>query len=301
MKLANWLRNTQDRTLAVVKNINNGQPRITEIEDGYFIQELDLLLPKNGKLNFVLDRFDTFVSNKEKLAGSYTIEGDALFFDFDNKRIIISNVSDIFIINEIFVEKCYNFILPSEETITVIDVGMNVGLASLFFAENRQVDKVYGFEPFLPTYELAQQNFSYNPKISKKIVSFGYGLGKKEESITVNYNPEKPGINATLNKSPWFDNDVYKKVSIQPANKIVANIIEEGNHSSVLLKIDCEGAEYAIFESLFSHKLPKQINIIMLEWHFQGSEMLEQPLAKNGFKLISSSLGDNSGLIYAIR
>ena len=309
MKWTNWLTKKTDKVLKSsdmvdkkIELINRDKEKIINTENEYFLKEADLLIYKKVKFNFVLDRLELLVSNKKKLSGSYKIVNDELYFYFDNKVLLISNVSDIFIINEIFVERCYNFKLPFNESVVIIDIGMNVGLASLFFAEKSQVNKVYAFEPFLPTYELAFKNFELNPNLSKKIKAYNFGLGKKDERISVNYNSEKPGINTTLNKSPWFENDIYEEIEIKSAIEVILEIIKEvETSSSIALKIDCEGAEYAIFESLFSQRLPEQIKMIILEWHFQGSDKLEEPLLMNGFKIFSTSLGKDSGLIYATR
>src|SRR6185312_6672086 len=48
----------------------------------------------------------------------------------------------------------YNLIVPTEKKIALIDIGMNVGITSLFYASKPNVEKVFSFEPFVPTFNM---------------------------------------------------------------------------------------------------------------------------------------------------
>src|SRR5260221_3132548 len=66
---------------------------------------------------------------------------------------------------EILVRDVYETI--TDEEIVVIDVGMNVGTAALFFASRDNVKRVYGFEPVPSSCATAEVNFSLNDIGSK--------------------------------------------------------------------------------------------------------------------------------------
>lgn len=86
----------------------------------------------------------------------------------------------ILIVEEIFKNDEYNFDIGGPAV--VIDIGMHIGLASLYFAARDDVEGVYGFEPFKPTFEQAMFNFKINEKYADKIHPHNYGLGDREST-----------------------------------------------------------------------------------------------------------------------
>lgn len=284
-----------------IAEINRHRENIEFKKDSYLIKELSLEVPK-GKFDFLFLPlcFKILLSNSKFLKGYYEISNDELVFFFDNFRFLITSKSELSIIEEIFIKKCYNFIMPGNR-ISIIDIGMNVGISSLFFSNHPQVDHIYSFEPFPVTYSLAVRNFSKNKKLSSKISAFNFGLGSKEEELTVKYDGKNKGINSTLITNPRIDTLNMEQIKIKSTYKVISNIINHDPQKNYIIKIDTEGAEYDILKSLFYHGLIKNIKAILLEWHFKGSQEIEEELSKHGFKMISTLSSKNAGLIYAFR
>lgn len=65
--------------------------------------------------------------------------------------------------------------------------------------------------------------------------------------------------------------------------------------------MDCEGSEYPILESLEEHDLLKRFSVIMLEYHYKGSDVIKERLKRANFAFFESVINDIFGLIYAIR
>jgi FkbM family methyltransferase len=242
------------------------------------------------------------VSNAQRLKGTYHIENGQLLFEWGEYIVHISSSSEIFIIHEIFVDTCYRFRLPKQQTVAVIDIGMNVGLASLYFAGLHYVQKVISFEPFKPTFDLAEQNMGLNPTLATKIERHNFGLGEKNEVVEVPYNATNSGVSSTQSDNPRNAQATQtEQLQIKAAHEAIAKVLSENPDMHFMIKMDTEGAEYAIFESLFSQPLDKRITGIMMEWHFKGSEQLEEQLIGQGFRLFSLGLGVKAGLIYGYR
>ncbi|MES1198160.1 MAG: hypothetical protein ABUL41_02680, partial [Chitinophagaceae bacterium] len=68
-------------------------------------------------------------------------------------NFLLSSRSDIYSALEVFGEDIYAY--KFNKKLIAIDIGMNVGFASLFFSANDNIEKVYSFEPFEETYLLA--------------------------------------------------------------------------------------------------------------------------------------------------
>jgi len=292
---------TRNPVAKQIAEINRFSEHIRCFEKDYFIKKLSLHLPRSS-FDFIFLRFDLFVSNAERLGGKYKVKDNRLLFSWDDFTVHITNAGDLHIINEIFVEKCYKFRLPGTNHVNVIDIGMNVGLASLYFASLPHVTKVFGFEPFKSISELASLNFSLNTDLSSKIFVKNYGLGDQETVLEASYNEINPGISRSIGQSNIMSsNENHELLTIKEADSEINNILKEYVEDDFIIKIDTEGAEYDIMKSLFRTKLNERIKGFMIEWHDHGSEQLEELLLKENFKLFSFSLKKNRGLVYAFR
>ncbi|HEX5171547.1 MAG TPA: FkbM family methyltransferase [Cyclobacteriaceae bacterium] len=288
-------------TLKNIAEINFSKKRIDVRRNGFLVHEIQFLVPGNFNFLFEPRAFDLFLSNARKLNGTYEVSGNKLIFCFNDLRVAITSRSELYIINEIFVDKCYQFLLPKNVSVHVVDIGMNVGLASLFFASLPYVDHVHGYEPFTPTFKQAQENINLNPEQARKIETYNFGLGEKEQSLMVPYNSDNKGINASLINSPRVTASHRERLWIKQASESLNVLFQRFPESRFIVKIDAEGAEYAIFNSLFKNRLSEQVIGVMVEWHFFGPRQLEKLLTENRFMLVSQSLNENGGLIYAFR
>jgi FkbM family methyltransferase len=289
-------------TKKIIAEINRNNEKILENSINYIFKELKLSIPK-GKFDFIFENYTLFISNAKILDGKYEIIDGRLVFYWQSFKLVISSSSEIFIINEIFVEKCYNFYLPeSDKDIIVLDIGMNVGIASLFFANNKNIKRVYSFEPFKPTYNKAVQNLSLNKIVAKKIAHYNYGLGNKYKILNVPYSSQNTGVNSTVNQTERsIGQESKQKIIIQDILSEIERIIKENKGKHIVLKIDTEGAEFEIFDRLRGKELNPEIRLIMLEWHFKNPSEIEEYLMHQGFAFINMVINRKAGLIYAFR
>jgi len=171
------------------------------------------------------------------------------------KFFVRPGISDIQMINEVFYDEYYNRALSHmKNKERVIDIGANIGAFTLRAARSPAVDKVYSFEPFPSNYDIMQKNIQIN-NLTKKINLFQYGVGNKKEKRKFYFDPRGNATHNLFIKSDKF---------IEISTITLKNIFEENNLKKCsLLKIDCEGAEYEIFESATSDLL-KKIKIICM-------------------------------------
>lgn len=192
------------------------------------------------------------------------LEDKTILSTIENVVIRERTETDTFIIDEIFIKHVYSInILPNS---IVIDLGMNVGIASLFFASHAEVEKVYGFEPFPDTYQMALDNFTLNTyEIQKKIIPCNIAVTDKEEHMDVAYaETDRPGDRSIFVKD---ENVPTVKVNCKPAAGVVGEIIKDNPNKNYVLKCDTEGSEFKIFDSLAHADLLTKLDSIVLEYH----------------------------------
>jgi FkbM family methyltransferase len=210
-----------------------------------------------------------------------TIEGDVAVTKERIKFDISNDARVCFHIKEILVNEIYSLICKDD--CVVIDIGMNCAAASLFFATKDPVKKIYAFEPFKPTIALAKKNLDLNPDLSKKIRIFEYGLGKKDAILEIPYSAELSYRMSTTHAISIEQNAQTETATIKDAAQSLAPIFEENRGERIIIKCDCEGAEFEIFERLDESKLIGNIDVILLEYHFENPDRLIKILAEAGF------------------
>ncbi len=236
---------------------------------------------------------------------------NAVFSEKDNKLIMtfkpgisinVDSISTIDIVLEIFLKKLYS-INNIKSSCSVIDIGMNVGIASLYFALMGNVNKIYAFEPFKKTFEQAEYNFSLNAGLKSKIIPANCGISDKNAIIDAAYNPKFSSILSTTSAyylSQHSNRKQIEQVQIKSAATAIGEIVSKKSEK-IILKIDCEGAEYEIFDSLDKAGIFENIDYVLLEWHFRGDKPLLDILAKYGYISIALSNYNEYGMIYAVK
>jgi hypothetical protein len=98
-------------------------------------------------------------------------------------------------------------------------------------------------------------------------------------------------------------NTKEETVMIKDAAKEISSILEENEGKHVIVKCDCEGAEFEIFERLNEKNVISRLDVIIMEYHFEKPDMLINIFTENGFAAQTKvgSRKKKTGYIYAIR
>lgn len=219
-----------------------------------------------------------------------------------NSTCFVDSAQEMSILGEIYLNGIYNFTAPGE--CVVLDIGMNVGLASLYFAQMPSVRAVYGYEPFEPTYRLAIQNFAINTELREKLVPNNFGVAAQDEELTVPYSASLSGSVSIRSVVPELDQNTLtqERISVRSASEIVRTISSKHGDCSLVVKLDCEGSEYEIIEALAAAGLLRDVCLFMIEWHRDGPCPLQKTLNANGFGTIAADDHQpNNAMLYAMR
>jgi len=260
-------------------------------------------VPSGKKRKEIRNKFIKWKERRKKLLDfGCTIEGevaitrDQLRFDISDYGKACNHIG------EILVEEAYN--LSCKENSIVIDIGMNRGIASLFFAAKENVKKVYAFEPFEPTLALAQKNLDLNPELSKKIETFSCGLGQKDTTLDIPYSINLSDCMSTTRGVSVKHNVRTETVAVKDAAQILGPIFEENKNNRIIVKCDCEGAEFEILDRLDEANLVVKMDAVLMEYHFRKPDRLVEILTENGFAvhvICGSQKDPITGYLYAVK
>lgn len=198
----------------------------------------------------------------------------------------------------VFCEEQYGF--TALDDFVVFDIGLNIGASALYFSQQDNIKKVYGFEPFQETYKLAMMNLEMNKELSNKIEPFNFGLGAQSKEVSVSYNASLPGsMSTTIDR--FSGSGFLERVTIKDVAEVMSPLLHS-HQEKILVKIDCEGGEFEILPRLEASGLLSQIDAIVMEWHFTPPQGLIEILRRNNFLTFHSHVVINElGLIYAIK
>ena len=219
-------------------------------------------------------------------------------------RMDISDKADhpLYLVKEVFVKSEYKLNIAKESVL--IDIGMNRAAASLLFAANKNIKKIYAYEPFKPTFELAKRNLELNPQLSKKINAFNFGLGKTEITLELPYMANATGgMSTTYDVCKGAKNVKKEMVALKDAAEELTPILEENKDKHIIVKCDCEGAEFEIFKRLNEKDIVSRIDVVMMEYHFEKPDELVNIFTENNFA-VQTKIGSKksrTGYIYAVR
>ena len=182
---------------------------------------------------------------------------------------------------EIFITKIYDKFFKVNKGDVVVDIGGNLGLFS-YYALCKGAKQVYCFEPSPQSYNCIIENFNLDNLVVEEAA-----VGSKDGEVTFNSNENSQTITCG---------------SINLNTYIKTNNIEKIDY----LKIDCEGAEYEIIESLDEQYLTNNIDKICLEYHLNKNGEINtilNKLKKCGFNVNFEygdyQINDELGIIYA--
>lgn len=275
-------------------------------ENALELTRFGISIPREG-YGFLLDGYRFLLRLHEThqchLALPLDVSENLIHVELAGIKCRISTYDELFILNEVFAEGVYNLTPATHRPFTVVDIGMNVGITAMYFASRSEVDQVYAFEPFSPTFDRAQANLTLNPVLAQKIQAHPFGLGGEARILEVSYDPTSMGkmgiLGAERTGAPSASTRL-ERIDIRPAGQSLEAVLEK--HPRVVLKVDCEGAEYEIFEALEADGLLSKFTVVCVEWHLRGPEMLHAALRRSGFTTLCLTPHNRAvGLLYAFK
>ncbi|MBN2390101.1 MAG: FkbM family methyltransferase [Anaerolineae bacterium] len=188
---------------------------------------------------------------------------------------------DVISVFVIFVREDYGRIQPGS---IVVDVGANIGIFSLYAAQNR-VARVFAYEPNSESYDYLLQNIKAN-HLDQVIVPGQFAV-VDTPGEPVRFPTKSSMYNAIITNDNTTDFEWVSTIGLP-------EILDQTGDIH-LLKLDCEGAEYSILFSA-GEDVYALIQNIRLEYHLGREQDIENYLVQHGFvKCYSKVDTANSG------
>ncbi|NMC64237.1 MAG: FkbM family methyltransferase [SAR324 cluster bacterium] len=171
---------------------------------------------------------------------------------------------DLWILKETCIDKCYEFsrLMPLEVSV-IIDIGAAFGDFSVWIAKKFPEAKVYSFEPFPESFALLEQNLKQNSVENVEALPLFASAEKREFCINSVFQGD-PGNFSVLALGSIANASTDSAIRVEAIS--FKDFLRNLPGYCDILKMDCEGAEFEILQSLDSNDLRK-IRYIALEYH----------------------------------
>lgn len=219
----------------------------------------------------------------------FSYDKDAIVFTYKGNNLKFYSANDNGSIGDVFALKELDVLDVRGKA--VVDIGANIGDSSIFFSING-ASKVLAIEPFPRTYKNLEANIKENRLIDgvDNIVPLNAALGIDSEK--------------TIRLSAELTNTVGKMATDIPHGTEIrcmtlAEIFNIYDLNDAAVKIDCEGCEYEVIQSL-NKDISDRIQSFLIEYH-EGAEKIKSKLQEHGFLTEVFPKSSKIGLIFAFR
>ena len=228
----------------------------------------------------------------KKNRGYFNIEDNVMFLDFldpIDRKIIISQKYEERELSTLH-ELTKNF-----DAKYFFDIGANNGYYSIKLAELYKDIEIIAFEPNNEAYFKFKKTLDLNPKISKRVTLYNFGLSDQNSTekmrSKVKYGYAQTG-GSTIHDGKKFDD-----IKIYEANFKIGDQILNIKNSNLIFKIDVEGHEINVLKGL-TNIINCNNCIIQIEIFKENFELINKFLLENKFEKVNIEI-NNSNHFYS--
>lgn len=197
----------------------------------------------------------------------------------------LDNQTEIEILKDIFCDREYADFFPFYKKATIIDIGAHFGYFSIFAKNNLDQDsKIFAIEPNKENFKNLEKNI-LDCRISN-ISCYNYAIGDINGNSKL-YQGQKTNYSIIDNYLLSDNNTEFEEVKVRTLEEFINEL---GLKHIDFIKMDCEGAEYSIFNSM-PDSIFDRITTISMEFHdlkdknFTAQDLISK-LTKNKFRLV---------------
>jgi len=205
----------------------------------------------------------------------------------------VRDLTDLLVIKETFYDKCYLSLFENiDKPTTLLDLGSFIGDTTIYAGQFKAVKKIITVEPDPRNIRVLKLNLDVNRVKGVKLIEGA--ISNKTDYSYFNMGNESIASSLHTPKS------IKEKIRVRTIS--LADILKMVTTPSIVMKSDCEGAEYDFFTKT-SPKLLSKIDKIIFEYHMSTKKLryVIRHLEKAGFKTTYKDLilEPNVGMAYA--
>ncbi|MCX7605820.1 MAG: FkbM family methyltransferase [Bacteroidia bacterium] len=186
---------------------------------------------------------------------------------------------DLMTLYELFGRKDYGEDFSGK---VVVDVGAYNGDSTVYFAL-QGARQVIGLEPYPPNYALAQENIT-RMGLSDRILLLPAALGTDEGQAAFQIAPKEPDANSLTPPSSPLQKFIRYEEQISVEVLSLSALLNRFDLEEVdFLKLDCEGCEFSLIESLSPMEL-RRVRTWHIEYHANPKPLIDK-LSGAGFSV----------------
>jgi FkbM family methyltransferase len=182
----------------------------------------------------------------------------------------------------------YPVIPAVRDVAVVLDVGANTGAASTFFSHRYPDARVLACEPAAVPYGILERNAQRRSNIE----TFNVGLSDTDDDVKLYAGESTSGTASVMPGNNTTDE--FEQITLRSARAWLA---ERGITRVDVLKVDTEGCEVPIFESL--RELLPSIKVVYLEFHSEADrKTIDRMFGDTHFLAVGRILMGQGEMVY---
>ncbi len=175
----------------------------------------------------------------------------------------------------------------------VIDVGAHIGLFTVYASQFCKKGKIFSFEPIKENFDLLLENLSLNDL--RNVCAHNLAVSDKQTQLRIYLSDSDQAAHTIHGTGSNF---------VDVESTTLEHILDSECDKADLVKLDCEGAEYDILESLPADHF-RRITKLCMEYHTDGSferlDQLKKRLEAAGYTTAVVPTSAHYGLLFANR
>ena len=178
--------------------------------------------------------------------------------------LLFRNASCFQVARSILEGTSYPLVPCSLDVHTIVDIGANIGAATLFFAICYPAATLYALEPASQPFALLEKNTKSLPNVRR----FPFGLHFESKTAML-YSGCGDSVESSIYPSARTSADCGESILLRSARQFLC---DENIANIDILKIDTEGCEIPILQSLADY-LPR-VQVLYVEYHSERDRLL---------------------------
>ena len=237
---------------------------------------------------------------KGGLAGRF--EADRLVVKYESLEFSVKSGMELAIVGEIFSEGIYRVVLDQKPVI--VDIGANIGIAATYFASQLGL-RVYAYELVPEVAQRAQEHVERND-LTALVTVHPAGLAAKAAEIDVVFDSNITGATSMYLNTGASEKQTTVRCALRSVVEEFESVFAAHADVPVIVKMDCEGAEYELLEQMERSGLLGRVTGFLMEYHnvsgLKNVSYLEALLTRNGYVVHARVVrGKEYEMIYAFR